>query len=183
HLSSRLVPQLVRRAARPPNHRQRPTVRRREGYVGFRVAPVDADDQRFGHAHARCFLFSWINRSASCSASGHWPISGWARSASVTRRRPPRTAASTANSSYADTWAISPRAEAGSVGAGTNSIVPLPTAALASMTASDGRKSRAPALRAFTACTPPREPSNDDTSSTADSEYSAPPRRVSASGL
>ena len=47
------------------------------------------------------------------SASWYWPTSGWASSAAATRARPPRTAASTASSSYADMCATSPRSSGG----------------------------------------------------------------------
>ncbi len=63
--------------------------------------------------------FSAISRSAIFSARSYCPISGCASSAAATRDRPPRSAASTASSSYADTCATSPRISGGSGAAGT----------------------------------------------------------------
>ena len=62
----------------------------------------EAQQQAGGHgrpAQGRYTAFSAISRSASRPARSYWPTSGWASSASRTRCRPPRSAASTARSS------------------------------------------------------------------------------------
>src|SRR5215469_2165162 len=145
-----------------------------EGDVSLAVPAVDGKDScQLRHrpaAQGRNRAFSASSRSVSFSARSYCPTSGCASSAFATRSRPPRSAASRANSSYADTCAIRPLINGltGSTATGTAPVAPM--AADTSITASSDRNGSVPWLRTFTTWRSRASVTSDASSATAASE-------------